>query len=278
MPNGNQQTIEIAENRIPYWSRFLTQVDLRYNGVDRFVTQLNAGFEIPVFDYRRGEQNVQALNGARSTIRDTILTNASQTRGGAMYAITGFSITKDGYPYQQSPNTQQGKQGTIHGLPFPAGSNPAGNGGGAPDILSAEDFRGLDSFMWETLQKFFVLQLAVDGTSRTIEFGPSLLYPGTGGPSGGNIDTNNGSTFVANYMHLKNPIYWNPAGAVDSDMSILLKAAYDMVTPTFTAPDGLAPDGDPIEDPNPTPLGRVWVQGWVLSMHGQELKPTSQVS
>ena len=275
---ANEQTIEIAENRIPYWSRFLTQVDLRFNGVDRFVTQLTAGFEIPVFDYRRGEQNVQALLGAKATKRDTIMTNASQTRGGAMYSITGFSITKDGYPYQQSENNQRGKSGTIHGLPFPAGSIPAGNGGGEPDILSVEDFRSLDSFMLETLQKFFLLQITIDGTTRIIELGPSMLYPGVGGPSGGNVDTGNGSTFVSNYMHLKNPIYWNPAGAVDSNMSLLLTAAYDLVTPTFTAPDGLTPEGDPIVDPNPTPLGRVWTQGWILSMHGQEMKPTSQVS
>lgn len=269
-----EETIEIAENRIPYWSRFITPVDLRYDGVNVFRQIFQAGFELPVLDYRRGEQQVTALNSARATARDTILNQANQTRGGAMYEIHGVTITKDGYAYEASGvGAQQG----INHLVLPASSLAAANGTAGPIIPTVEDFRGLDSFLYEIFEKNFFMQLSIDGTSRIIEWGPTILHPGQGGPSS-DVDTLNGGGFVGNYVHLKEPIYWNPSGTTDSSMKVNLVCAYNVSVPTFTAPTGLAPDGTPIPNANPTPIGRLWSQAWILSLVGKEVKPTSQVS
>jgi hypothetical protein len=51
-----------------------------------------------------------------------------------------------------------------------------------------------------------------------------------------------------------------------------------VVANTYTAPDGLAPNGDPIPNAIPTPLGRAWSQGWILRLVGEEIMPTSNVA
>jgi len=271
----SDEIIELAENRIPYWSRFVVDADLRWDGTNATFEQFSKGAEIPVFDYRRTESGVGALGGANATARDTILNKANETRGGAAYMIKGISLTKDGYVYEAGG--ENSKKGLIHSLPMPT-AQPNANGTAGPS-LSVEDFRGLDSFMLELLQKYFLLQLEVDGTSRTIEFGPTILYPGTGGPSGGNVDTSNGGTYVHNYMSLgPEGIRWNPSGASDSTMTMKLTAAYDCVTPTFTTPTGVDKNGDPIAGAVPTSLGRLWTQGWIMSLHGTEVKPVSEVA
>lgn len=273
MGNGNVQ--ELAINTLPFWSRFTLSADLRFDGTNTLRTIFQAGFTIPVFDYRKGEQNVAALEGSRSTARDTLLTQANQTRGGGQYTIHGISFTKDGWPYLRSGDGAQ--NGLIHALWPPNSMQPA-NGAQGPLVLSVEDFRALDSLMNEVFLKYFRIELQVDGTARIIEMGPSMLYPGVGGPFGGNVDTLNGGAVTFNYMKIKEGISWNPAGAVDSNMIVSLQAAYNCVLPTWTAPDGLAPDGTPIVGANKTAMGRVWTQGWIVNFHGYQTQPTSNVS
>lgn len=274
MPNQRPQ--EIAINTLPFWSRFTITADLRFDpGTGLLRTLFPAGFRIPVFDYRKGEQNVAALEGSRATSRDTILVQANQTRGGGQYSIYGISFTKDGWPYIRGGVGP--KNGIEHTL-FPPASVQPGNGGFGPAVMTVEDFRAFDSLMYEIFQKYFRMELQVDGTTRVIEMGPTILYPGVGGPFGGNVDTTNGGTSTHNYMRIKEGIFWNPAGAVDSNLQVALEAAYDCIVPTWTAPDGLDPDGDPIPDALETALGRVWTQGWICNFHGVESKPTSNVS
>lgn len=272
---ANQQVQELAINTLPFWSRFTLSADLRFDAVNLTRTLFQAGFTIPVFDYRKGEQNVAALEGSRSTARDTLLTQANQTRGGGQYTIHGISFTKDGWPYVRSGDGSQ--NGLIHTL-FPPDSMQPGNGGFGPQALTVEDFRGLDSLMVELFLKYFRIELQIDGTARIIEMGPAMLYPGVGGPFGGNVDTLNGGAVTFNYMKIKEGISWNPAGAVDSNLIVSLQAAYNAVVPTWTAPDGLTPDGTPIANAQPTALGRVWTQGWIVNFHGYQTQPTSNVS
>ena len=272
MPGPGPGT-EIAMNTLPFWSRFIVPADLRYDDVNATRTIISAGTVIPVFDYRSGEQNVSALNGAKSTSRDTLLTQANQTRGGGMYHIRGLSITKDGYPYVASDKNSD--VGIVHNL-WPGASVQPANGAG-PLVPTVEDFRSLDSLMWEVFEKFFRLEIRIDGTRRILEMGPAPLYPGIGGPLS-DVDTTNGGTYNSNYMHIPEGIVWNPAGTVDSNLMVALIADYDCVVPTWTAPDGLTPSGDPVSNAVPTALGRLWSQGWLLNFHGYEESPLSSVS
>lgn len=273
------QVIELAENTLPFWSRFTLTANLRFNGTDVFRTLFEPGYQIPVYDYRRGEGDVIALEGSRSTERDTILQKANETRGGEKYIIKGVSITKDGYPYERG-NVTGSDDGTQHTLIPPMSIAPANGGlvavGGI--VPTVEDFRALDSMMWEILQKYFFWELQIDGTRRILQMGPTALYPGVGGPAGGNVDTTNGGTFIQNYMKIEETIQWNPSGSKDSNLVALLKAAYRCRVPTWTAPDGLDDDEDPIPNAVPTALGREWTQGWIMNFHGQAISPISSIS
>lgn len=272
---------EIAINTLPFWSRFTQTVDLRFDpAVGLFRPQFTQGFTIPVFDYRKGEQTAAALEGARATARDTILVQANQTRGGGLYRIHGISFTKDGWAYQRSGTGNN--NGLIHTL-FPPSSTQPGNAAFGPQVPTVEDFRALDSLFFEFFQKFFRMELQIDGTRRILEMGPTILYPGVGGPVS-DIDTTNAAPFVVNYMKIKEGITWNPSGAVDSNMLVSLQAAYDCVLPTWTTPNGtatggpIAPDNPVIPNAEPTALGREWTQGWQVNFHGYEESPTSNVS
>jgi len=266
-----QQEIQIAENRIPYWSRFTVNYDLRYDGTNSERTIFTKGSKIVLFNYRRGESNVTALDGGLATDRDTILVQANQTRGGALYKIHGITLAKDSTPYEVLDS--DGKR-TTHKLPM--FTSAAGANGATPQI-SVEDGRGLEAFSYAVFQKYFNLTLNIDGTKRIIEWGPSINYPGVSGPVGGNVATTNG-VLVGNHIHFIDGINWNPAGTSDSNMEVALEAAYDCVVDTFTAPDGNAPDGTPITDAIPTTIGRDWTQGWIMRLEGVEISPTSQVS
>lgn len=272
------QTQEIAVNTLPFWSRFTSTVDLRFDGtnVSRVVIPMGRG--LTVFDYRKGEQNVAALEGSQSTARDTILVQANQTRGGGLYQIFGVSYTKDGLAYERSGTGN--KNGLIHSYFLAASVQPA-NGLAGPVCPTVEDQRALDSFMTHMFLDAFRTQINIDGTRRILEMGPAPYYPGVGGAFGGNVDTNNGGAFISNYMHINEGITWNPAGAVDSNFQILLECTYDVVAPTYTTPSGINPFLDPpaaYTDPNPTALGREWTQPWICNLHGQEESPTSNVS
>lgn len=273
---AGKQVQEVAINTLPFWSRFTITTDLRFDvPTGLFKTQFSAGFQIPVFDYRKGEQNVAALEGSRATDRDTILVQANQTRGGGLYRIFGLSFTKDGWAYERSGIGNQ--NGILHTL-FPPASLQPGNAVFGPQVLTVEDWRSLDSLFVEMLLKFFKINLNIDGTKRILEMGPNLLYPGVGGPFGGNVDTTNGGTSTHNYMRVKEGIVWNPAGATDSNMTVFLAAAYDAITPTWTNPTGTNDDGSAIPNAIPTAFGRQWTQGWVCQFHGYEESPTSNVS
>lgn len=270
-PNPNGPPQEIAINTLPFWSRFTITVDLQFTDATGLTRQIiNSGRKIPVFDYRKGEQNVTALEGARATARDTILVQANQTRGGGIFKIYGLSFTKDGWPYVRSGVDQQ--NGTIHDIFPPSGVQP-GNGGFGPQVMTVEDFRSIDAMQAHIFLDNFRTEIKVDGTRRILEMGPAQLYPGVGGTSGNNVDTQNGSTFVSNYMHITEGIVWNPAGAVDSNLQVELEATYDLNSPTWTAPDGAG-----VANPNPTAIGRKWTQGWIVNFHGVEESPTSNIS
>jgi len=271
----------IAINTLPFWSRFTQTLDLRYDGANVLREHFNPGFTIPCFDYRKGEQNVAALEGSRSTARDTILVQANQTRGGGLYRIYGVSFTKDGWAYERG--NVGGQPGIRHTLYPPSGSQAA-NGAAGPQVPSVEDWRALDSLFCEVFLKYFRFVIEIDGTRRILEMGPAMLYPGVNGPTGGNVDTVNGAPFVSNYMKIKEGIVWNPAGTVDSNLTVKLQAEYLCETPTWTTPAGTA-DGEPVSqdnpaiaDANPTALGRVWTQGWICNLHGVEEAPVSNVS
>jgi len=273
MPSPNTPT-EIAVNTLPFWSRFTVTADLRFDGVTLLRTLLLPGANRPVFDYRKGELGATALEGAPATARDTILVTANQTRGGGLYRIHGVSITKDGWAYQADDAKGQGLRHTV----FPASSIQPGNGGFGPVVMTLEDWRSIDSFMAHLLLDNFRLQINVDGTRRILEMGPVPLYPGVGGVIGGSTDTQNGQAFVSNYMAIQEGIIWNPAGAVDSNIVLNVENTYQVDVPTWTAPDGLTPDGVPIPGAIPTPIGRRWTQGWIANFHGYEESPTSNVS
>lgn len=268
---------EIAVNTLPFWSRFVIPMDLRYDGETCIQRLISRGTQIPVFDYRKGEANATALNGAQATARDTILVKAAQTRGGGRYTINGISITKDGAPY-----TVSDAHGLVHQL-FPGMSVQPCNGDSGPLVPSVEDMRSLNSFLADSFLQTFRMQLNIDGSRRTIEMGPAILYPGQGGVKD-SIESSNGDVFVSNYMPIPEGIQWNPSGAVDSNMVVQLEAAYDLDAPTWTTPAGTA-NGLPVSQENPeiayanrTAIGRDWRQGWVLNFHGREESPTSNVS
>lgn len=270
------QPQQIAINTLPFWSRFTQTVDLRWNGTDLLRTVVNAGKTMKVFDYRQGDNAANALEGAVATARDTILVTASQTRGGGMYTIYGISYTKDGWAYEQSGTGA--KQGLVHTLYPPTALQP-GNGASGPVVMTVEDWRAFDSYMLHLYLDPYRTQVNIDGSRRILEMGPAPFYPGIGGAFGGNVDTTNGGAFGSNYMHIKEGIQWNPAGAVDSNFTITLEANYDIVVPTYTTPDGINPEtGDPYANGNPTPYGREWTQAFLCNLHGQETSPTSNVS
>jgi hypothetical protein len=272
------QPQEISINTLPFWSRFTVSADLRYDGINPTRTVISKGRQIPVFDYRQGEGTVTALEGAQATTRDTILVQANQTRGGGLYRIHGISYTKDGWPYSRTgADAATVTKGLEHSF-YPPNSLQPANGTAGPIVLTVEDFRALDSLMVHIYLDAFRTQINIDGTRRILEMGPSPLYPGVGGAATGNVDTSNGQSFVSNYMHISEGIVWNPAGAVDSNLRVLLEASYDIVVPCWTAPNGLAPDGTPIPSANPTAMGRVWTAGWICNFHGLEESPTSNVS
>jgi len=271
----------IAVNTLPFFSRFTLTLDLRFDPAAGLLrTQFNKGYEIPVFDYRKGDQTASALEGSRATPRDTGLVKAAQTKGGGLYRIRGVSITKDGQPYVRSGTGN--KNGLIHTL-YPSSASQPGNGLFGPQDLTNDDFRSLDALNYQALIKYFRCDMQIDGTERNLEFGPALLYPGVNGPVN-QLDTVNGNPFVENYMHIEEGITWNPSGAVDSNFIFQLEAAYDLVTPTWTSPAGTAngepasAENPPIPNAQPTGLGRVWTQGWVVNFHGYQESPVSNVA
>jgi hypothetical protein len=273
------QPQEIAINTLPFWSRFTSTADLRYDGTAVFLrTIIPQGRQLTVFDYRKGDNTVSALEGSSATARDTILVQANQTRGGGLFRIYGVSYTKDGWAYERSG--VGAKNGLIHTY-FPPSSVQPGNGAFGPVVPTVEDWRALDSLFTHMFLDGFRTQINIDGTRRILEMGPAPYYPGVGGAFGGNVDTTNGGTFYTNYMHIQESITWNPAGTVDSNFQILLECTYDLVFPTWTTPDGINPfvaPPAPYADANPTALGRVWTQPWICNLHGQEESPTSNVS
>lgn len=268
---------EIAVNTLPFWSRFVLPFDLRYDGTNCQRTVIRQGTKIRAFDYRQGEANAQALNGAEATSRDTILVKPGQTRGGGRYSIHGISVTLDGMPYDS-----QSADGLTHDVWPAAAVQPCNNASG-PLVSSVEDARSLRSAMLQAFLQAFRMDLKVDGSRRNIEFGPSILWPGIGG-SKDLVNPNNGDTFISNYMPIPEGITWNPSGAVDSNMVLLFEADYNIRMPTWTTPTGTA-DGQPVSGENPeipyanrTALGRNWLQGFVVNFHGREESPTSNVS
>lgn len=268
---------QIAVNTLPFWSRFVIPIDLRYDGATCIRRVISKGTKVPVFDYRQGEANATALNGAQATARDTILVKAAQTRGGGRYTINGLSITKDGMPY-----TVGDTKGLVHEI-FPGMSVQPCNSDSGPLVPSVEDMRSLNNLMLQAFLQTFRVQLNIDGSRRTIEMGPAVLYPGQGGAKD-SIESTNGDVFVSNFMPIPEGIFWNPSGAVDSNMVVELESTYDLDVPTWTTPTGTA-DGEPVSGENPeipyanrTALGRDWQQGFVLNFHGREESPTSNVS
>jgi hypothetical protein len=275
--DGSMQPQEISINTLPFWSRFTLSVDLQWNGTTTFRTVIPAGTQRIVFDYRKGERNVSALEGAQATARDTILVQANQTRGGGLYRIFGISYTKDGWPFVLDGNPQNLIQHDM----FPPFSQQPANGAAGPLVMTVEDWRSLDSLMTHIFIDNFRTEIRIDGTRRIIEMGPAPLYPGVGGAADGNVDTKNGFPLVENFMRITEGIVWNPAGAVDSNFQILLEASYDVQVPTWTAPDGLNHSVDPpvaIVGANPTAIGREWTVGFICNLHGQEESPTSNIS
>ena len=273
-----QKITQIAVNTLPFWSRFIVGIDLRYDGVNCFRTVIQRGQRFRVFDYRQGENQAQALGGAEATERDTILTTAGKTRGGARYVIQGMSITKDGYPYTEGADSN----GLEHEL-FPGFSEQPCNQENGPVVPSVEDMRSLNALMLQAFLMSTYTLINVDGVKRTLEMGPSPLYPGQGGAKDG-IDSTNGDVFVSNFMPIPEAIVWNPSGAADSNFVVNLQAAYDIVVPTWTTPTGTA-NGLPVSVENPeitdairTALGRNWKQAFILNFHGQEQSPVSNVS
>ncbi|HXS82633.1 MAG TPA: hypothetical protein VN896_07910 [Methylomirabilota bacterium] len=270
------QPQEIAVNTLPFWSRFTLTSNLVWDATNTFRTIFAAGTTRKVFDYRQGEQQVQALEGSAATNRDTILVKASQTRGGGMYTIYGVSYTKDGWAYERADSASG--VGLKHTLFLPASLQPA-NGAAGPIVPTVEDWRSLDSLMVHIFTDHWRTQINIDGTRRVLEMGPAALYPGVGGAAGGNVDTSNGGTYVVNYMHIPEGMQWNPAGATDSNFIMSLECTYDVVVPTWTNPTGTNPTtGAAITGANPTALGRQWTQGWICNFHGEETSPTSNVS
>lgn len=278
---------QIAINTLPFWSRFALDADLRYDGVNLYRRVLSSGSKVRAFDYRQGENNVNALQGQGATERDTILTKANETRGGGKVLIRGISITRDGEAYEvvepndaNRPNASRNQ--TTWSL-YPGTSHPAGNGDFGPQTPSAEDVRGLGVLFNMLFSQFQRVNMNVDGTRRILEMGPGILHPGINGATG-DVYAANGSPYVTNFWYIPEGIEWNPAGAVDSNLTVDIMSAYDLDLPTYTTPfgtaDGQPPSADnpPIDGAEPTPLGRLWRQAWIVNFHGAEESPTSDIS
>jgi len=279
MGNNRTPDFRIAYNTLPFWSRFIVEIDLRYDGVHCLLNVLRKGSKLDVFNYRQGEANAQALQRGESTERDTILQEAGKTAGGSRYKIIGMSITKDGYPYTTALETQDGHDHYI----WPGFSEPPCNQSSGPLTPSVEDQRSLNALMLETMLMAYFIQIKVDGVKRTLEMGIPAFYPGQGGAKD-SIESTNGDVFVANYMPIPEGIVWNPSGAVDSNFKVKMEAAYDIWLPTWTTPTGTAngnaetQENPKIPDAIPTALGRKWKQGFFLHFHGQQESPLSNVS
>lgn len=270
----------IAVNTLPFWSRFLLNVDLRWDGANATRLVFTAGQQIPVFSYKQGEGNVSALAGERATARDTILQTGNQTRGGSLYDIRGISYTKDGSLYETVPAANPAQQ-AVHAY-WPGMSVQAANGVN-PIAPTVEDMRALEACVLAMFLGSFRTQINIDGTKRILEMGPVILYPGIGGQKDG-IVSSNGDVFNSNYMPIDEGITWNPAGAVDSNLSVILECNYNVQAPCWTTPTGTA-NGLPVSGTNPiipnanrTAIGRNWTLPIVCNFHGREESPTSNVS
>ncbi len=276
-----QPEVTIAVNTLPFWSRLLLQLDLRWNGTDPTRVVIANGRKIQLFNYKQGEGNVTALSGDRATSRDTILQTGAQTRGGALYDIGGLSFTKDGPVFEQIEPTVQGNPRSQ--AYWPGMSTQAANGAGGPLCPTVEDQRSLESFLLALFLGNLKVNIYIDGTKRTLEMGPQVLYPGIGGAKD-SVQSTNGDTFNGNFMEIKERIVWNPAGSSDSNLIVELECTRDVIVPCWTTPNGTA-TGGPITATNPviagavaTAIGRNWTLPIVLNFHGREEGPTSRVS
>lgn len=279
---------QVAINTMPFWSRFVLEADLRYDGVNPYRKILASGSKVKAFDYRQGEGNASALAGQTSTERDTILTKANETRGGGKVRIRGISFTRDGSPYEvigenDVINGSDADRGGRSFRLFPGTSHTPANGVIGPVTPSAEDVRGLGVTFNMLFSQFNRVNINIDGTRRILEMGPGILHSGINGPTG-DVFAANGTPYSTNYMWIPEGIEWNPAGAVDSNLVVDIMAAYDLWLPTYTTPtgtaDGQAPSaGNPIiPDASPTPIGKKWRQAWIVNFHGAEESPTSLVA
>lgn len=273
--------VNIAVNTLPMWSRFLVPFDLRWDGTNPARVVITRGQQIPVFNYKQGEGAVAALLGDPSTARDTILQTGAQTRGGALYDIRGISYTKDGEIYEMVDDPNNAAAPKIHAY-WPGMSVQAANGP-APICPTVEDWRALEAMLLAIFLGSFRTQINIDGTRRILEMGPSVLYPGVGGNKD-SIVSSNGDVFNSNYMEINEGITWNPAGAADSNLIVLLEANYNVACPCWTTPTGTA-NGLPVSGTNPiipganrTAVGRKWILPMVCNFHGREESPTSAVS
>lgn len=279
---------QVAINTLPFWSRFVLEADLRFDGVNPYRRILAAGSKVKAFDYRQGASDAGALQGQTSTERDTILTKANETRGGGKVRIRGISFTRDGSPYEviEQSDALNGGEASRGGTSFkllPGTSHNAGNGGFGPQTPSAEDVRGLGVTFNMLFSQFQRVNINIDGTRRILEMGPGILHSGINGPTG-DVYAANGTPYSTNYLWIPEGIEWNPAGAVDSNLVVDIMSAYDCFLPTYTTPtgtvDGQPPTAEnpPIDQAVPTPIGRKWRQAWVVNFHAAEESPTSNVS
>lgn len=280
-------TQQVAINTLPFWSRIVLECDLRYDGTNLMRRILAAGSTIEAFDYRKGENDVNALQGQGSTARDTLLTKSAETRGGGQFKIMGLSFTRDGDAYETATRAAGFAEAQRNGTSFtlyPPTTHQPGNGDFGPVTPSPEDIRGLGTIFNDLFSQFQRITINVDGTKRILEFGPGSIHSGINGQAGGNVYSGNGSPFQNNYFYFAEGIDWNPAGTVDSNLTIGIGSAYDLYLPTYTTPTGTAdglpvtPENPAIDSAEPTPIGRLWRQAWIVNLHGVEISPTSEVS
>lgn len=280
MGNGNNQVVQIAVNSLPFWSRFIIPFDLRWNGVACLRQVITIGNEIRAFGYNQQAANAQQLMNGQATERDTIVQEGGKTRGGSRYIIVGMSLTVDGYPYDVPDDNEN--NGLDHYV-WPASATQPCNEASGPLVNTVEDQRSLLSALVQAFTMAYKLDIKIDGTRRTLEMGVPQFYPGQGGTKD-LIGASNGDTFVSNFMPIPETIVWNPSGAVDSQLTVALKAAYNIFMPTWVTPTGTA-NGLPVSETNPkitdavpTPMGRKWRQAFILNFHGREESPVSNVS
>lgn len=265
----------VAVNTLPFWSAFVLSAEARYAAaVGPLRTIFNAGAVRRVFAYKQGDAGVQALEGEDGTERDTILVDATKTRGGAQYSIKGISLTPDGLPYTMG--RADPTNGQTHRMTWPAVVPGAP---GSQPLPTPEDMSGLTAFMVNLLMANFRLDLKVDGSKRTIELGPATLYNAVGGLQG-RLAHSVGQPFALNYYEIPEGITWQPSGSADSNMVVALISDRNVVIPQFVSADGIDPNtGLPyIAEEQPSSLGQKWRQKWIVNFHGQEISPVSDVS